>query len=229
MPIPLFKRMNLQIQAWEQRGDPRAFFLKCYVLMSQNMIDAIIQNRFLDAFWVEMLLRRFADYYFDALYLYELQHEKTPVVWWEVHDTTRQGQLHVMQNLLLGINAHINYDLALTLHDVLHGEWMVLSLEQKQERFEDHCCVNKIIAETIDLVQDSIIEPADPRLKIVDVLMGRADEWLLSRLISGWRKDVWQYAEAMLAAKTPEEYEIIRVQLENHTRHRTRQILNLPI
>lgn len=225
MPIPLLQRMNQQIENWEQTGDQRAIFLRCYTLMSENMINAIAQQRFQDAFWVEMLLRRFADYYFDALYLYNLQHDTTPAVWRETHDATKQGRLHVMQNLLLGINAHINYDLALTLYDILHGEWMFLSTEQQQARFKDHCYVNKIIAETIDSVQDSIIEKEDARLKIVDYLMGRTDEWLLSRLISGWRKSVWEAAQQLLAAKNPEAYQEIRKEMETHTLHRARQIL----
>ncbi len=225
MPVPLLQRMHAQADAWERTDDQRCNFLRCYALMSENMMNAIEQQRFLDGRWVEILLRRFADYYFDALELFELQHHQTPEVWRETHTVTTTQQLHILQYLLLGINVHINYDLALTLYDVLHGEWLFLSDQQKQEKFEDHCRVNTIIAETIDLVQDTIIERQDPRLQIIDSLLGRVDEWMLSRLISGWRQEVWKHAQRLLAAKTPEERETIRQRLEQHVLRRALQIM----
>ena len=52
---------------------------------------------------------------------------------------------NVLQNLLLGINAHINYDLVLTIYDMPAPEWERLTEEQRRRRFQDHCTVNVII------------------------------------------------------------------------------------
>ena len=56
---------------------------------------------------------------------------------------------------------------------------------------KDHEVVNEIIANTIDAVQDSIINPSSWSMAAIDGADGRLDEWLLSKLISSWRNEVW--------------------------------------
>jgi len=67
-------------------------------------------------------------------------------------------------------------------------------------RYADHCKVNVMIAQTIDAVQDQVIERYDPKMDLVDRLMGSLDEWLISRLIAGWRDRVWRNALDRVAA-----------------------------
>ncbi len=187
-----------QSASWEAAGDRRAAFLQCYALMTGNMLQAVGAGRFDDPLWVDRLLHLFADYYFDALAQYETAPSAAPAVWRHAHGATLSRDLHVLQCLLLGINAHINYDLALALRDMLAPEWAQLSESQKLTRYQDHRTVNAIIAETIDTVQDQIIEKVDPRMDLIDRVMGRLDEKLLSGLISQWREDVWEDAQNLL-------------------------------
>ena len=69
-------------------------------------------------------------------------------------------------------------------------------------RYADHCKVNVMIAQTTDAVQDQVIERYDPKIKmdLVDRLMGSLDEWLISRLVAGWRDRVWRNALDRVAA-----------------------------
>lgn len=103
-----------------------------------------------------------------------------------------------MQNLLLGVNAHINYDLALAVTDLLELEWPDLSENEREARYIDYCYVNKIIAETIDTVQDQVIERYSPIMDVVDIAFGPLDEWFTSQMINHWRDDQWQHAVNML-------------------------------
>lgn len=220
----LLCRMFAQADAWETLSDRRYIFLRCYGMMSRNMANAIDEGRFSDAQWVEQLMQRFAMYYFDALELYEQNHPGTPTVWRQAHTAAREKSLHILQHLLLGINAHINYDLPLALYDGLHREWPALAEAEQQTRRSDHETVNQIIAETIDSVQDIVIEPQSPFMAVVDRLMGRMDEWLLSQLISGWRAEVWHVTLDLLAAAGPEQRETIRQVQEQKVLERGKEL-----
>ncbi len=220
----LLDRMNAQAASWEQQGDQRCHFQRCYGMMSANMVQAIADRRFHDAAWVERLMLRFADYYYDALHLYDQQSDQTPAVWKQAHDATCHRRLHILQRLLLGINAHINYDLPLALYDCLRNEWPTADANARQRRRDDHETVNRVIAETIDAVQDDIIEPRSVAMALVDRLMGRTDEWLLAQLIRSWRTDVWHVAVQLLEAESDEERERIRQAQEARVLERGRDL-----
>jgi hypothetical protein len=181
--------------------------------MTVNMLRAIEAGQFHDNSWAQKLLLRFAEYYFLALGAYDHQQTSCAAVWKYTHDCTCKQRLHVLQQLLLGINAHINYDLVLSLVDLLDPEWHQLAEAERQRRYEDHCRVNEVIAATIDTVQDTVVERYDPRLDLIDRLFGNLDERLLSGLISHWRQEVWEKALAFLATP-PGQREPLRQNLE---------------
>ncbi len=221
----LLDRMNTQAAHWEQQGDQRCHFQRCYGMMSANMVQAIADGYFHDAAWVERLMLRFADYYYDALHLYDQQSDRTPPVWKQAHDATRHRRLHILQRLLLGINAHINYDLPLALCDCMRDEWHTADANARQHRYEDHEMVNHIIAETIDAVQNNIIEPRSIVMAVIDRLMGRVDEWLLAKLIRSWRTDVWHVAVQLLEADSDKQREYIRRAQEARVLARGRDLI----
>ena len=131
----------------------------------------------------------------------------------------------VLQNLLLGINAHINYDLALAVTDLLEPEWQHLSDTQRKSRYHDYCYVNEIIANTIDVVQDQVVERYTPIMDIVDVVLGPADEWFISQMINHWRDEVWHQAIDMLECQEGKHREMLRQSLEESALDRAQLIL----
>lgn len=195
----LTERMQKLVNAWQTTADRRVIFLNCYLLMTQNMLTAVQAGEFHETQWVARLVPHFASYYFRALVAYE-QQQAIPVVWQLAYEATRREETMTMQHLLLGINAHINYDLVFALEDLLADSWPSLTTGQRQRYYEDYCHVNAIIGRTIDAVQDEVIEQFTPRLDWVDRLMGPLDEWLMSHLITGWRDRVW--ADAVQLVKT---------------------------
>lgn len=217
----LLQKMNEQVRFWEEQDDMRVVFLKCYSMMTENMLEAIREQRFNDNAWVERLLHRFAEYYFEALACYDCG-DAVPLVWQKVHEASAQRKLHVLQHLLLGVNAHINYDLVLTLDEILRDEWDSLSEEERSNRYADHCMVNRIIGETIDAVQDEVVEDISPYMDMIDKLMGRQDERLLLRLIAEWRDDVWEKAAALVCCTDASSRESFRQDLEKSVLSRAR-------
>lgn len=190
----VFQRMSALVDEWEAAHDRRAIFLGCYRLMTRNMLDAIETGQFHDGEWVSQLLAHFAGYYFDALARYERHDPHTPRVWQLAFDATRDEAVMTLQHLLLGVNAHINFDLIFALVDQLAPEWADLSAAQRAERHADHELVNRIIGETVDAVQDQVIERHSPWFDLVDKALGPVDEWLTSHLIAHWREEVWDNA-----------------------------------
>ncbi len=223
---PILEQMRQQSLQWEQATDQRSVFLSCYALMTDNMLLTLQQGEFHDPVWVDRLLRRFASYYFTALEAYNRSESSAPAVWRVVFDATRSPEVQALQHLLLGVNTHINYDLVLTLVDLLEGEWETLSAEQRSHRYADHCHVNEVIGRTIDAVQDQIIEPRLPALDLVDHLFGPVDEWLTSRLIRQWREQVWRQAEQMLETFSLKRRDDLREAVESETLRRSQAILN---
>ena len=194
-------------------------------MMTANMVEALEEGAFHDTRWVNELLHRFAEYYFDALSAYEKDPASAPAVWRRAFDSAQQPEVNALQNLILGVNAHINYDLVLTLVDMLEPEWRHLSVDKLEKRYADHCRVNDIIGGTIDAVQDQVIERAQPVMRFVDIALGPIDEWMTSRLIAHWREEVWNNALVLLQRDAGFERERGRIKVEAAALKRAQAIL----
>lgn len=190
--------MNALADGWRKSADRRAIFVEAYGTMTSNMYEAVDNDEFHDNQWVRRLLDRFAEYYFEGVAMYDST--GTCCQAWQIaHDSALRSDLHTLQHLFLGINAHINYDLALALVDVLE-DWRDMSEAQRELRRADHEMVNLMIERIVDRVQDEVVGARAPEMATVDRLMGRVDEWFFSQLIAGWRDDVWDAATQILQA-----------------------------
>lgn len=181
---------------WGDAGDRRAVFAECYLVMTRKVEESIREGRFHDGVWVGRLLDRFASYYFDAVDSYGgLETGRVcPQVWREALDACSDPLCHPLQALMLGINAHINHDLALALVDVL-DDWPTLDEETRARRRADHELVNTIIDDTTDQVQREVVGKWSPAAEGIDLLLGPLDEWAFGQLAESWRARVW--ADAM--------------------------------
>ena len=149
-----------------------------------------------------------------ALEAYEQDPAAAPPVWQLAHRAARDPDLIGIQKLLLGINAHINYDLALAVVDMLKPEWGELSDGLQEDRYVDYCHVNEVIGSTIDEVQDQVLEQVMPAMELIDTLFGPLDEKVISSLLGHWREKVWHYAEQLLKAMDVEDQVRLRLELE---------------
>jgi len=220
--------MQRQIEQWKATGDRRAIFLSCYQLMTDNMLAALTAGAFHDPAWVGRLLHHFADYYFLALDDYDRGHPATPAVWQIAHDAANTPGTWTLQSLLLGVNAHINYDLVLALADVLGPEWPTLSAETLALRHADHCQINTIIAASVNMVQDQLTAEWTPGLGLLDKALGPLDETLTARLIAHWRETVWQDAQHYVETDDLDERERLRLEVAAAATARAASLLNSP-
>jgi len=216
----LHQQMQTQIQIWEKADDDRAIFLKCYAMMTYNMLQAVADGDFQDGVWVKQLTHVFAGYYFNALADYD--NADKPAVWHLAFETACKKEAHVLQNLLMGVNAHICYDLIFAVADNLPN-WSDLSAADRVRRQQDYQHVNQIIGQTLDAAQASIINVVDTRMGAVDMAFGRLDEWMIHKLITHWRDEVWGQAVAYMQA-SPEERPHLKAHYAQHAEERGQSI-----
>ncbi len=219
------QKMEYLIALWKFRNDNRYIFLSCYHRMTQSMIASIQNGEFEDPDWVVKLLNHFADYYFNALTLFESEEPHTPLVWKTVHEAALKENPGVLQLLATGVNTHINYDLVFVLVDLLEKEWESLPEEQRISRHKDYFYVNQVIASTVDRVQDEVVEVHSPIWNWADTLMGRMDEKLASMLINRWRTEVWEDAIGIISAQSEFEKARLNARVQEKVLQRTHFIL----
>src|SRR6266487_5376315 len=118
----LIARMTAQLDELRQARDGRAAFHATYLRTTRAVADALRAGAFLDADWVERWDVAFAGLYLDAL---DADRRGDPVPRpWAVAFAAAAGprSLPALQHVLLGMNAHINYDLPQALLAVISDD-----------------------------------------------------------------------------------------------------------
>ena len=139
----------------------------------------------------------FADYYRRAVHDWEAGRvDAVPVPWQLAFEAAERGDTLVLQDAMLGVNAHINYDLGLTLADVA-------TTPDRDRKFEDHTAVMSVIRALTDHAQDSLAARDAAGLSDVDDTLGGLDEWLVAVAIDQCRDSAWRTACGLESEFTP--------------------------
>lgn len=173
---------------YRTRLDARAVFAGAYLVITSAMHDALRERRFLDNPWVETYLTTFANLYLQATAQYENDlvqgSGEAPPAWALAFQTCQAKDISPLAHLLLGVNAHVNRDLALAL---VHAGIQTC----RNERYEDHVRVNEVLNAAVNDLQAKVTEQA-PALAHLDALFGNWDERIACRVVSWARDTVWK-------------------------------------
>src|SRR5262245_11250346 len=176
-------------------GDRRCVFATVYGMMSREMRRRIARGFFLDNAWVTRYLVAFANRYHQALVAAEAgEWARIPRSWRVAFDTARSGSALALQDLLLGINAHVNHDLALGLAEVGIDP-------DRAERHRDHTSVNQILEAITDVVQTRVCDAYAPGLASLDRAAGSLDELAANFSMVVARESAWETAVALANAR----------------------------
>src|SRR5215469_904602 len=115
----LIGRMEALLDQLRERRDPRRFFHATYLRTTRAVGAELAAGGFLDPDWVERWDVVFAELYLDALEA-DLRGGSVPRPWAEAFGAAA-GTAPV-RHVLLGMNAHINYDLPQALLAVITDE-----------------------------------------------------------------------------------------------------------
>ncbi|MFC5133351.1 MULTISPECIES: DUF5995 family protein [Haloferacaceae] len=174
------------------RGDRRSVFLTVYVRMTEAVAAAIEAGEFVDDEWVASYLVAFAEHYRRAFLAFERREfDALPRAWIVAFGAAARGDTLVAQDALLGINAHISYDLTYTLRDV------GIDPDRGHKR-ADHDRINDVLARLVSVVQEALVEVYDAAgVAGVDALFDPLDDRIALLGLKGSREFAWRNAVSL--------------------------------
>ncbi|MBI1759985.1 MAG: hypothetical protein HYR56_00975 [Acidobacteria bacterium] len=164
------------------------YFAALYLLVTLNVKAGIQAGRFEDGVRMEQFVVTFANRYLAALEAYQ-QQQPCSECWRVAFAQATAWRPLILQHLLLGMNAHINYDLGIAAATVAPGAKLV-TLEH------DFNEINKILAGLVKHVQTEI-GALSPWLWLLDKVSGRADEVLINFSMQRARDAAWKQAQRL--------------------------------
>ena len=187
----LLEQMRTDLTTLEAHRDARRFFHATYLRTTQAVADEIARGGFTDDEWVRHWDLVFADLYLDAL-----QADQRGVAvsgpWRVAFDAgRRQPELPPLRHVLLGLNAHINFDLPQALIEVISSadfdSPQVLARRQADHRHLDSVLQARVGAEDAELAAVSVVTPLDRLLRPANRAASR-------RILAEARAKVWHNA-----------------------------------
>lgn len=213
----ILARMDARLAEYRAAGDDRRVFLAVYDTMTRAIHDGIRTGRFMDPDWTAALTTRFAGLYFEAAGAWEVEHESCPRPWCAAFAAAGQPRISAIEHALLGINAHIVYDLPFAVAETMRDTGDVsdgrLQGDTLVRRRHDYEVVNHILAETIATAQDVLAR--ESRLSaLLDSVALRVDEYAAEALLRVSRTQGWHNALAIAVARNEAEREAVRQHLD---------------
>ena len=191
-----FARLEQDLRA---RHDRRSMFLTLYGVVSAEMRDRVAGGAFADPAWVERYAVAFANLYRVALEAYDAgQAARVPRAWRLCFDAARAGTCTVLQDVLLGVNAHVNNDLPFALDRVTIGP-------DRESRRLDHYAVNSVLAAVTERATRQLASLYAPGITTMDLVAGDFDELVSRTSLTGARDAAWESACARADARGPVE------------------------
>ncbi len=180
---------------FRERGDRRCIFLSLYGVVSAEMQARVTANAFADTAWVHRYAVAFANLYREALEAYdEGRAGEVPKAWRLCFDAARAGTGLVLQDVLLGVNAHVNNDLPLALERV--------SIDpDRAARRRDHDAVNAVLAAVTERATARLASLYAPGLTAMDDCAGEIDELLSLFSLQVARDSAWDAALSLANAR----------------------------
>jgi Family of unknown function (DUF5995) len=207
----LIARMAAQLEPLTAAGDKRRYFHATYLRTTIAVAEEIRRGGFADAAWVEQWDIVFADLYLDALEADMAG--RPPSLPWAIAFGAPAGQPPLRQ-VLLGMNAHINYDLPQSLVAVISDEQFGdAALLARREA--DHRRIDEVLASRVAAEDDELTRLSGPA-PLLDRLLRPVSRLSTRRFLREAREKVWANAAVLSRARSqgPDAYAAVLVQLE---------------
>ena len=170
-------------------------FLATYLRTTLAVGTAVDDGLFEDAAWVARWDVAFADLYLDALDAH-LRGERPPRPWRLAFDAPLG--VHPLLRVLLGINAHVNYDLPQALLAVISADdFSDPALMARRRR--DHERIDKVLASRVAAEDDELATTATRTL--VDRVLQPFNRLASKRFLREARIKVWHNTEELHRAR----------------------------
>lgn len=180
--------------------DHRAVFDTTYLELTKTALNALLDDPG-QARWPHYFFREdalFANVYFRTVRRYE-QGREVPAAWRIAFDTAANGDAMGVQDMLLGINAHVQNDMPFVLAQ------LGLRDRNGESRKPDHDHFNDVLSAGYEPVVTAVRERYDSAMGLTNPDFLPADDVAGLELVREWREQVWRNAERLVNAKTDAE------------------------
>jgi Family of unknown function (DUF5995) len=176
-----------------------ASFNSLYFTITDRVAGALKGSEVHDADFLELLDVEFAKRYIEALRLWGEEDLATPDAWEVLFRRAQDQNVSKLAAAMLGVNAHINHDLALA----LIATWEQLGAPgEDDETHPDYLLVNKIFYQEIPKLRRRYSTPWQLR---IDNLVGELDDWSQRVLVAATRAAAWEQAQRLWELREEEE------------------------
>jgi hypothetical protein len=180
----------------KKTGDRVGYFAALYYKVTAKVKEGIAKNEFENGPRMERLDVLFASRYLDALQQWRKSQPVTES-WKVAFEATRRSSLLVLQQLLLGVNAHINLDLGIAAVETV-GQGTIQDIQK------DFDAINTIITSlTYEVIHE--ITQVSPLLSLLGLHANNTNSLLIQFSIGNARDGAWCFAEE-LSQKRAQEY-----------------------
>ena len=207
----LIARMAALLESLQAAGDPRRYFHATYQRTTIAVAEELKRGGFVDPEWVERWDVAFADLYLDALQAALAGREPTRP--WAIAFGAPAG-LPALRHVLLGMNAHINFDLPQALLAVITDEQFD-DPALRARREADHKAIDTVLATRVAAEDDELTQISGPGT-LMDRLLRPFNRLGTQRFLREAREKVWANAIALSRARRqgPDAYAGALAQLE---------------
>jgi hypothetical protein len=174
-----------QIAAYLDRRSPLAYFPALYRAVTIRVRQGIELGAFEDGARMDRFDTSFGNRYFAALDAVADGREP-PKSWRVALAAESRPCTAILQHVLLGVNAHINFDLPFAAAATAPGASL-------PGLWNDYDAINRILALVFEEVQ-TVIGRFSPLLHVLDHVGGRGDEAVASFSIVAAREEAWHEA-----------------------------------
>lgn len=182
----VINRLDDIISFCVKRDSRLAYFPALYRDVTDKVKSDIGEGRFQDGERMERLDVNFANRYLLAWHRYR-QNQPTARCWSAAFEAGESWSLLILQHLVLGMNAHINFDLGIAAAKTCPGD----QLAGLKRDFDE---ITALLGEMLDDVQGRIAR-VSPWMGLLDKVGARTDEQLFSFALRGARDMAWRTAE----------------------------------
>jgi hypothetical protein len=207
----LIGRMAALLEPLQADGDRRRYFHATYQRTTIAIAEELDRGGFADPEWVERWDIAFADLYLDALEASLAG--QLPARPWEIAFNA-PADLPPLRHVLLGMNAHINYDLPQALIAVITEEQFDdPALLARREA--DHRAIDNVLASRVAPEDDELTRLSGPA-PLLDRLLRPFNRRGTQRFLREARDKVWANAIALNRARRqgPDSYTAVLAELE---------------
>jgi Family of unknown function (DUF5995) len=207
----LIGRMAAMLEPLQAAGDQRRYFHATYQRTTAAVAAELGRGGFIDPDWVERWDVVFADLYLDALAEALAGHR--PPRPWDIAFSA-PASLPALRHVLLGMNAHINYDLPQALVAVITDEEFDDPAVMAR-READHQAIDQVLAVRVAAEDDELTSISGPG-SLLDRLLRPFNRLGTQRFLREAREKVWANAIALSRARRegPEAYQAVLTRLE---------------